>query len=221
MNRLLFTSITPFNTNTGSYIYNIPCSMVLDVLQSSFTEAAGQDLDWIVSFGNITLNFKTFNNLTNTISTNMLVEDEFQSGLNLYIPIFKTTDIPLFMLKGNMVIKVNKDLGALNLVFKDKRYYNGDGRINLLSILSSTDRVNYLISSERYPKMIISERSVKVFEDNKLLGNIKDVFIFPDGYKLNLNEYLKLTDIASTTGTQIFNKIHFDINNLSLLPNWI
>lgn len=220
MNRLLFTTILPFNTNVGTYIYNIPCSMVLDVLQSSFMILAGQDLDWSVSFGNITLNFKTFNNLTNTISTNMLIDEELQSGLNLYIPIFKTTDIPLFMLKGNMVIKVNKDLGGLNLVFKDKRYYNGDGKINLLSILSSTDRVDYLISSERYPKMIISEQLVKVFEDNKLLGNIKDVFIFPDGYKLNLNEYIKITDITPSTGTQVFNKIHYDCNTLALLPNW-
>ena len=125
------------------------------------------------------------------------------------------------MLKGNMVIKVNKNLQALNLVFKDKMYYKGDGRINLLSILSSTDGVNYLISSERYPKMIVSEELVEVFEDNKLLGNINNVFIFPEGYKLNLNEYIKITDITPSTGTQIFNKIHFDINNLSLLPNWI
>lgn len=219
MNRLLFTSILPYNTNVGTYVYNIPCSMVLDVLQSSFTNTAGQDLDWSVSFGNITLNFKTFNNFSTIIRTNNLIDEELQSGLNLYIPIFKTTDIPLFMLKGNMVIKVNKDLGLLNLVFKDKRYYNGDGKINLLSILSSTDGVNYIISSERCPKMIITADLVKVFEDNKLLGNINGVFIFPDGYKLNLNEYIKITNITSLT--QIFNKIHFDINMLSLLPNWI
>lgn len=222
MNKISIQTISPYDTGNSLWIYMIPCDMVLDVCQSKFSSILSiTDVD--ISLGPILLNFSSKKEIIDKIKESEDVDNVFKQGLNLWIPIFKSREIPLFMFKGNMIIKTTQDLGDLILVLKDKAYYTEDTVINLYDIQTSTTDGKYLISSERSPNMVISIGTPMLYEDNKQIGKITNKYVFPDKYKLSTNSFIKLvnSDNSILPYTQVFNKMHINIATLTLQNNWI
>lgn len=222
MNKISIQTISPYDTGNSLWIYMIPCDMVLDVCQSKFSNAlTTSNVD--ISLGPILLNFSVKVDIINKIKESEDIDNVFKQGLNLWFPIFKSREIPLFMFKGNMIIKTTQDLGDLILVLKDKTYYTEDTIINLYDIQTSSSDGKYLISSERYPNMIISLGNPLLYEENRQIGKIPNKYVFPDKYKLSTNSFIKLAnyDNSNLPYTQVFNKIHINIATLTLQNNWI
>ena len=222
MNKISIQTISPYDTGNFLWVYMIPCDMVLDVCQSKFSEALTTcNVD--ISLGSILLNFTSNVDIINKIKGSEDVDVVFKQGLNLHLPIFKSREIPLFMFKGNMIIKSTQYLGDLILVLKDKSYYAEDTVINLYDIQTSALDGKYLISSERQPHMIISLGTPMLYEDNRQIGKIPGKYVFPDKYKLSTNSFIKLSnsDNSILRSTQVFNKIHINIATLTLQNNWI